>query len=357
MGSRQIAAAAVAATIGVMTALAPSAGATYVTTTTGGGAVTPAGQAKSEGHLSVANSIAVVQCSAEAEAKFESHGAGVTATAGLSGLTFSSCTNNWHVTTETPGSLIFHWTSGHDGVVTTTGALIKTTRFSLPCNYQTNNTQLGTFTGGSPPTVHVEASIPIAAGSSELCGTGNVRMEGNLEMAGTLYLANPAPTTSLTTTTGGAAATPTIHAVSEGGHVKLDNPIAKIECGSTLEGTVESHGGAIAKGNVAKLEWSGCTNSWHVTTEKAGELSVQWTEGHNGTVSSSGAVVKTTRFLVPCNYETSNTKIGTLKGGSPATLHIEGSIPVGAGSSELCGKGSAKWEGDFVTTAALYVKG
>jgi hypothetical protein len=92
-----------------------------------------------------------------------------------------------------------------------------------------------------------------------------------------------------------------------------------------------------------------------VTTEHAGSLAVTYTSGHDGIVTSNGALVKTTRFLVPCNYETNNTKVGTLIGGNPATLRIESSIPVAEGSSELCGESNVKWEGSFVTTSVLYV--
>ncbi len=181
--------------------------------------------------------------------------------------------------------------------------------------------------------------------------------------AALMAFAASASATTVTTTTGGSAATPVIHAVNENGHVKLANAIATIECSSTAEGKVEEHGDRIvnevtrtdAFGKIETLTFTGCTNSWHVTTEKPGTLSVDWTSGHNGTLSSSGALVKTTRFLVPCNYETNNTKVGTVTGGNPATLDIEASIPIAAGSSELCGKGNAKWEGNYISTTELYV--
>jgi hypothetical protein len=173
--------------------------------------------------------------------------------------------------------------------------------------------------------------------------------------AAMMAFAASASATSVTTTTGGAAATPTIHAVNENGHVTLKNDIANIECTSTVEGKVESHGAGDASGNISSLTWPTCTNSWHVTTSAGGSLSVSYTSGHNGTLSSNGALVKTTRFFVPCNYETKNTKIGTVTGGNPATLKIEASIPIAAESSELCGSGNAEWSGSYVTTSALYV--
>jgi hypothetical protein len=174
--------------------------------------------------------------------------------------------------------------------------------------------------------------------------------------AALMAFAGSASATTVTTTTGGSAATPTIHAENENGHVTLVNNIAAIECSSTVEGKVESHGaGATASGKLTWLLFTACTNSWHVTNTNTGSLEVHWTSGHNGTLTSSGALVTATRFGVICNYETNNTSIGTVTGGSPATLHIEASIPLAAGSSGLCGTGNAKWSGAYVTTSALYV--
>ncbi len=184
--------------------------------------------------------------------------------------------------------------------------------------------------------------------------------------AALMAFAASASATYVTTTTGGAVATPAIHAVNEGGHVVLANAIANIECSSTSEGAVESHGHTVvegetkldstpASGNLTSLSFTGCTNSWHVTVTAAGSLSVEGTGGHNGTASSTGAKVTTTRLGVTCNYETNNTDIGTVTGGNPATLDISASIPIAAGSSGLCGSGNAKWSGSYSTTAALYI--
>jgi len=157
------------------------------------------------------------------------------------------------------------------------------------------------------------------------------------------------------TTTGGATAEPTIHAVNESTHVVIANSIANIECQSTVEGKAEKDGAQVS-GKISTLAFTGCTNSWHVTTNATGSLSVDYSGEHNGDVISNGANVTTTRFGVTCNYETNGTTIGTLTGGSNATLDIEAKIPIAAGSSFLCGSGSAKWEGSYVTTSPLYVE-
>lgn len=165
--------------------------------------------------------------------------------------------------------------------------------------------------------------------------------------------ADTVTTTEQSTPGGGTNETPNIHAVNEGGHVSLQNPIATISCSSTFTGHVTEHkAGQPVRGIVTSLSFTGCTNSWHVTTLSLGTLSF---EASNGEVVSNGTKVDTTRFGVTCVYETINTKVGTATGGSPATLHIEASIPInGAESSGLCGSGNAKWEGNYVTTHPLH---
>jgi hypothetical protein len=148
--------------------------------------------------------------------------------------------------------------------------------------------------------------------------------------------------------------TPTIHTENEGGHVSIQNPIATISCQSTIETTVTTHPSGQPVGiHISHLTFTGCTNSWHVTTVTAGTLSL---EASTGALTSNGAKVDTTRFGVTCVYETSNTPIGTVTGGSPATLHIEASIPLNdPESGALCGSGNAKWEGNYVTTHRLHL--
>jgi hypothetical protein len=176
--------------------------------------------------------------------------------------------------------------------------------------------------------------------------------------AAMMAFAASASATSVSTTTGGAASTPTIHAVNEGGHVSLANSIATIECSSTAEGTVQSHGAGVpAAGKLTSLSFSSCTNGWTLTSVP-GDFSVVWTSGHNATLSSSGATVTAIRHTifgtVECRYSTNNTHMGTLTGGSLATFHIASNIPFHSGGG-LCGSGSSKWTGTYVTTSALYV--
>jgi hypothetical protein len=176
--------------------------------------------------------------------------------------------------------------------------------------------------------------------------------------AALMAFAGTAAADSVSTTTGGAAATPTIEASAEG-HAVLDNPIAKIECASTVKGAVTSHGaGAAVSGEIKKedLTFTGCTDSWHVTVVAGGTLSVESTTGHNGSVSSTGATVEATRFGISCRYITNNTPVGTVTGGSPATMAISASIPFHSGSV-FCGEGATAWTGSYKVNSpsALYV--
>src|SRR5690349_9315383 len=175
--------------------------------------------------------------------------------------------------------------------------------------------------------------------------------------AALMALAGSASATTVTTTTGGAASTPTIHMFNEGGHLSLASPIANIECSSTFEGSVVSHGpGATAKVNLATFSLTGCTNSWHFTTTSAGALEIHWTLGHGATVTWTGAKIDSTRLGVTCVYQTNSTSLGILTGGNPATLSLEANIPINtAESSGLCGSGNVNWAGSYITTSALYV--
>ncbi|HEU4738266.1 MAG TPA: hypothetical protein VFS54_04185 [Solirubrobacterales bacterium] len=170
----------------------------------------------------------------------------------------------------------------------------------------------------------------------------------------TMALAASASADRVTTTTSGGTTdeTPTIHMVNESTHVSIVNTAVNISCTATLEGTVTSHeAGKPASVHVTVLPINGCTNSWHVTTISGGSISF---ESSNGEVISSGLRIQVTRLGTTCVFETTATKIGTITGGSPATLHIEAALALAKESSPLCGSSPAKWEGSLVTTEPLH---
>jgi hypothetical protein len=169
-----------------------------------------------------------------------------------------------------------------------------------------------------------------------------------------------AASASATTVTGPSGeTTPTIHAVNENGHVNIHNSIVDIQCSSTFEGTVSSHGaGVTASGNISTLQFNNCTNEWvvDVTTNGSFEVHATSTTGHGtGSFTSSGMTITATRAGISCSYMTnSGTSIGTLTGGTPATLRVEATIHRHAGSF-LCGGTTTFWTGSYVTTSTLKI--
>lgn len=176
--------------------------------------------------------------------------------------------------------------------------------------------------------------------------------------AALLALAGSASATTLTGSTEGET-TPKIHLVNENGHLKLANPIANIECGLTGEFFAESHGsGVTASYGLTELQWTNCTNSWHVTTAITGAFEFHYLSPGLGTVTWTGMTVTATRLGIVCNYRTEGTDIGTFtdssKTGGPATVDVEGFLIIHK-SSGLCGVGAARWEGNLVTTNLVYL--
>jgi hypothetical protein len=161
----------------------------------------------------------------------------------------------------------------------------------------------------------------------------------------------------LVTSPAGTTYTGTLKAEAEG-HTVIDNPIAKIECASTFEGKVESHGAGVeASGKTANLTFTGCTNSWHVTVTVFGAFGVVWSSNFVGVFAMVGVIIEVTRFGVTCRYSAgSGTKVGTLTGGTPATLDISASLPFHSGSP-LCGEGTTAWTGSYklTTPTSLFV--
>ena len=159
-------------------AFAASAYATTVTSPTGTVATGEEEESTSEGHVAFHNPIAKIECNARLTGRIEGHGSGVTATGPVTSFTFTNCTNSWHVTVVSNGSLIAHYKSGYNATITSNGATVEATRFGVSCRYITSNTSLGTATGGNPTTMHIEAAIPFHSGSG-LCGAGSIAYTGS----------------------------------------------------------------------------------------------------------------------------------------------------------------------------------
>ncbi|HEU4462408.1 MAG TPA: hypothetical protein VFR75_07440 [Solirubrobacterales bacterium] len=163
-----------------MLAFASSASAT--TLTGPNGEVTPTLHFQSEGHVKTA-SFAAVECTSTFEYTVTSHGPGFPVGGSVNNLTFSPCTNSWHATVVTPGTMTIHYKAAGEGTVTSNGMTVTKTRLGVVCNYATNNTVIGTITDKTVAanklgTIDISAEVPIEPTSSGLCGTGNTKWTG-----------------------------------------------------------------------------------------------------------------------------------------------------------------------------------
>lgn len=116
---------------------------------------------------------------------------------------------------------------------------------------------------------------------------------------------------------------------------------------STVSGKTSSESGTSISSNIESLTWGGCSQT--TDTIKNGSVSITWTSGSNGSVSSSGSEVTLVVFGVSCTYGTGEgTTLGTLKGGEEPVLTISAVVKKTAGSF-VC-PGNATWTAEYVVT-------
>ncbi len=183
--------------VAAMMAFAASASADYVSTTTNGAAATPNVHAvNGGGHVTLkTDSGIVISCSSTVEGEVDSHGSGIKASGAIDHLTFTSCTNFWHVTTITPGTLsVEHKASvggrEHDGTVFSSGAGVHATRLGINCVFETKTTDIGTLTAGNTAILDVSANVLINPNlSSPVCGTTPI-WEGQYVTTQALFVHN-----------------------------------------------------------------------------------------------------------------------------------------------------------------------
>ena len=126
---------------------------------------------------------------------------------------------------------------------------------------------------------------------------------------------------------------------------------------SILEGNVESHNSLTAGGSLTKFTLAKC-GADTVTILKSGALEIHGTTGSDGTVTWTGAeiTVKNGSTGVSCIYKTTATDIGTLTGGTPATLDLGSTTLPREGDNIFCGtKGTLTGSYKFTTPSTLLV--
>ena len=170
-----------AATGALLTILAGSARADTATSDTGD-RFTGTIYAEAEGHVVLDNPIFPIKCASVTWGNIISDGPGNPVLATNEFLSFTNCTDNWHVTVASEGTVSFNGTGGYEADVFSTGATVEATRFGISCRYVTNNTTIGTLTGGNPATLHISASIPFHSGSI-FCGSSATAWTGAYKVA------------------------------------------------------------------------------------------------------------------------------------------------------------------------------
>jgi hypothetical protein len=337
--------------IAVLWGLADGAAAAVLTSPTGT-VSTPTISAETEGHATLHNPIAKIECQWAFEGTTQSHGKGNPAVVTLPNMAPTNCTNSWHVTVVTPGSLSITNTSGYNGTVTWSGGTITATRFGVTCNYSTNDTHLGVISGGSPAKITIQGAIPVEKeSSSAFCGADPTQMTGSYKLTSPSSLFVDKTAGSTFTSPTGTVSTPTIKAISES-HIAIDSDYAAPNCQWSLEGVVKDHGGGRGVDISLSSLTTSCTDLWHATTVVPGALEVHWTSGYSGTIVSTGSKIQMTRNGIYCTYMTWRTDLGTITGGMPATIHLTAVLPiVSAESSSLCGEGAQPVTGSLKVTS------
>jgi len=166
-----------------------------------------------------------------------------------------------------------------------------------------------------------------------------------------LFAVGTASATIIESEGGALPAGTSITAESEG-KVRLDAQIGTIECNkSHLGGKSTNAGGAAVNVtfNVESLSWSECNAT--VTVLNKGTLSIAHSSGSNGTLFGSDQEVTVVFDGFHCIFSTKNTNLGTVTGGTNATLHISGTLQraIGSGSGVFCGQ-TAPWTGSYKVT-------
>ncbi|HEX6602163.1 MAG TPA: hypothetical protein VF030_05925 [Solirubrobacterales bacterium] len=183
-----------------------------------------------------------------------------------------------------------------------------------------------------------------------------------ISLAGILAVALMAfaGTASATTLTSpaGTAYTGTIKLAAENGHIKILWPLnLNIQCASTIEGAVESHGGGNpAVVDISSLTFSGCTNGYGLAVLADGVLEIH---GNHVVTSSGTKLTLTTPLGFNCIYETTATEIAGLTDSSQtagnATLDIYAKALPRTGHSAFCGA-SAEVNGNYRMSTPAYLE-
>jgi len=292
----------------------------------------------------------------------------------LSSLSFEEC--NCTVTVLKSGTIkMQHIASTENATLTSTGTEVTT-----PCNteagevhciYTTSDTDLGTFAGGNPPVVKVNAELTRLATNAACASEAHWEAEYEVTSPKPLY-AEPIVVAETVFCTEKGMPCPTGKADGIGAEItaslvagtksKLTTPYNNIECGkSSISGKVTSTSEKISAG-VEGLSFEECNCEVKVLGKGTLEMP-RITGTENATVTSTGTEITTLCSTITgnvhCIYKTTATDIGTLEGGNPAKVSISGAGIPRLATDSRCNEGEgAKWDAEYEVTSPkpLYVE-
>jgi len=278
-------------------------------------------------------------------------------------LSWTGCSQT--TTTLTKGSLEIKHIAGTDNGT----ALGKSTQVTLgilgtSCSYGFGEeSDLGTLTGGENPVLDINTEIPKTAGGATCPASVRWVAEYKLTELSPLYVETTEEgVLCKTTTTPCSSPYPretAVDADSVGFTLKSGETTVASCTGGTIKGNIPTLGGESELFTVylEELTWTGCTGT--TRTVALGELEVKRiAKTENGTVSAKATEVTVIFATVDCNYGfVESTDLGTLTGGSEATLNVSATANRISGSI-ICPK-TATWTASYKFTkpAPLYLEG
>ena len=173
----------------------------------------------------------------------------------------------------------------------------------------------------------------------------------SLTAAAVLGASGTASATTLTSPAGTTLEKGAVIKAQSEGHTVLDSPIGKIECSVSGEGELTDAGSATetTEGEVFFGTFT-CTSA-SVTVVNTGIARLHSLGNGKGHLVGTGTMVTVETFGLHCIYSTNNTSLGTVTGGTPATLQISATIPrTGGKSGAFCGS-SAPYTGKTKVTS------
>lgn len=278
-------------------------------------------------------------------------------------LSWSGCSQT--TTTIAKGSLEIRRIAGtENGTVIGKNTQVTLGILGTSCTYGFGEeSDLGTLTGQESPVIDISTEIPKTAGGATCPASVKWVAEYKLTETAPLYvetIEEGALCKSTTTPCGSPYARETAVDADSVSFVLESGETTLATCtGGTIKGNIPTLGGESEAFTVylEELTWTGCVGT--TRTLALGELEVKRIEAtENGTVSAKGTEVTVlVSGSLDCTYGfVESTDLGTLTGGSEATLNVSATATRTAGNI-LCPK-TATWTASYKFTkpAPLYLE-